>query len=464
MRQVLEHFLKTTDKQIVFTNSKDFFTNSNIKPDFNFEDLSVINYLLNQKVLNADVGLQLISENKLSFCYHQVEKKMPFILAEMEKLGVFISKPKLEILKDSVNKTINSLAKEIITLAGEDFNINSPKQLNEILFKKLGLKSTQKTAGGELSTSNDVLEELAMNGALIAEKLIDYRHLSKLLNTYITVLLEKANQSIDGRIRTTFSSISTTTGRLNSKNPNLQNLPKKTEIGIKIKECFEGGDGKTLISFDYSQIELRILAHIADVKPLKEAFINGEDIHKATASTMFEVPIAMVTQNLRENAKAINFGIIYGLSNFALAKTLGVSHTKAKEYMNDYFEKYEGIKSYMEETEKLSKENGFVRTILGKKCYLEGINSSNYSTRAHAIRAGINARIQGSAADLIKKAMINLVDIINPNCQLVLQIHDELVFEIKDDLVEEYSLKIKDIMEGAIKLSVPISVNSKKFS
>jgi DNA polymerase-1 len=463
MKTVLENFLTTTEKRIVLKNSKEFFAKMECAP-FEFEDLSVISYLLNRNVLSAEEGLQEISREKLSFCYHQVEKKIPAILAKMERNGILVCPLKLRTMKDALSLELSRLNGEITALAGEEFNINSPKQVNEILFTKLGLKGGKKTASGELSTSSDVLEELAESGVLIAKKLMESRHLSKLLTTYIDVLLEKSHQSPDGRIRTTFSSISTVTGRFNSKNPNLQNLPAKTEIGAKIKQCFKGEEGFSLFSFDYSQIELRILAHIAGVEGLKTAFLNGEDVHKKTASTMFEIPLENVGKEERSHAKAINFGIIYGLSAFALAKTLGIEVSKASDQMKKYFAKYEGIETYMKETEEMTKKDGFVRTILGKKCYIEGFNSSNYAVRSHAVRAGINARIQGSAADLIKKAMIEIQSLLNENCKLILQIHDELVFEIKDEIAPEISLKIKEKMEKAMELSVPLEVNFKPFT
>jgi DNA polymerase-1 len=464
MKPVLSHFLHHTEKRIVFKSSKDFFYKMGIKPDFAFEDLEVMSYLLNKEVSFANEGLREIAQEKLSFCYNQVEKQMPFVLSKMEKAGVLASIPKLQALEQEIVSQLSIIKAQIISLAGRDFNINSPKQVNEVLFEKLGLKGGKKTASGGFSTSGDVLEELASEGSEIAKKLIESRHLSKLLSTYIEVLLQKTRESKDGRVRTTFSSTSTLTGRLNSKNPNMQNLPAKSEIGAKIKNCFMGADGMKLISFDYSQIELRILAHIANIEPLKEAFLKGEDVHKKTASTMFEIPLESVSKEARSYAKTINFGIIYGLSAFALGKTLGVETGKANEYMKAYFAKYDGIERYMKETEEIAKRDGFVRTMLGKKCYLEGLNSSNYSVRSHAVRAGINARIQGSSADLIKKAMIDLQEILNDDCKLILQIHDELVFEIKEDLVETLAPKIKHMMENAIKLSIPIEVNQKLFA
>jgi DNA polymerase I len=431
MKQVLKSFLSSTEKKIIFESSKEFFTKTDINPkDFNFEDIEVMNYLLNDTYnQNPLLALKLINENKLSFCYNQVEKKIPFILSQMEKTGILVSLEKLNTLKLNLTKELAEIESKIIDLAGENFNLNSPKQLNEILFNKLDLKSKKKTSGGSLSTNAEVLEDLAEDGVEIAKYLIHYRHLFKLLNTYIIVLIQKSQESLDGRIRTTFSSTSTLTGRLNSKNPNLQNLPAKTEIGVQIKQCFIGAEGMSLVSFDYSQIELRILAHLADVKPLQNAFLNNEDIHKSTASIIFQISPDLITSKQRNDAKAINFGIIYGLSPFALAKTLNISTSEAKEYMNSYFEKYQGIKEYMQATEEEAKNQGFVRTILGKKCYLKDINSSNYSVRSHAIRAAINARIQGSAADLIKKAMVKINDLTDKNCKLILQIHDELVLK-----------------------------------
>ena len=462
---ILQKFLKTHEIRVFLESGKAFFTKFKVKPEFEFEDLEVISYLLNKKIAHGKEGLKLIEQEKLSFSYRQIEKHIPYILTQMEDAGIATSLPSLQTLKTKLEEKIHHVTSEIWDLAGQEFNINSPKQVNEILFEKLGLKAGKKTKGGGLSTGADVLEDLAFDGVLIAEKLIEARHLHKLLNTYVDVLIEKTEKSPDSRIHTTFSSTSTLTGRLNSKNPNLQNLPAKTEIGSEIKACFKGAEGFKLIAFDYSQIELRILAHIADVQPLKEAFLNNEDIHARTASAIFEVPLAELSKELRNNAKAINFGIIYGVSAFALAKSLKISTSKAGDYINAYFEKYAGIKKYMEETMEFAKENEFVRTISGKKCYLEGANSSNYSVRSHALRAGINARIQGSAADLIKKAMIDVFKngVIDENCSLILQIHDELVFEIKAELVEEKAVKIKQIMENSFKLSVPIVVNIKNF-
>lgn len=435
-----------------------------LKNYFNYEDIEVMEYLLNRKIQDSSSGKISIEKEKINFSYRNIERKIPYVLTQMEQKGIKINEEKLTQALYRVEKDIKATSKEIFELAGEEFNINSPKQVIDILFSKLNLKSKKKTPAGELSTKNSVLEDLAFEGERIAEALIEARHLYKLKNTYLVVLLEKVKESKDGRIRTSFSSTSTLTGRFNSKNPNLQNLPVKTEIGNKIKGCFEGESEHSLISFDYSQIELRILTHIAKIPMLKEAFLKKEDIHNLTASMVFGVPPLQVSTHQRNNAKAINFGIIYGLSGFALAKTLKISLTTANEYIAQYFKKYEGIKDYMENTMKFAKENGYVRTILGKKCYLEGINSSNFTVRGHALRAAINAPIQGSAADLIKKAMINIFEeknLLDHKCKMLLQIHDELVFEIHKDEIEKKSLIIKKLMENALPISVPITVNIK---
>jgi DNA polymerase-1 len=467
LNKALERLAEAGYTKISFKDSKLFFDETGLNFKFYYDDLEVMKYLLKKEVSSGISGLKMIEAEKISVSYKQIERKMPFVLSEMEKIGILISKPKLQELEGELQAKIDILLKEIFAEAGEEFNVNSPKQVNEILFTKLALKTKKKTSGGELSTNAEVLEDLAFEGVKIAELMLEVRHLHKLKNTYTSVLLEKSGQSVDGRIRTTFSSTGTLTGRLTSKNPNLQNLPAKTEIGSKIKSCFEGKEGFSLISFDYSQIELRILAHIAEIPALKEAFLNNEDIHLATASKIFEIPKAEVSKQMRNNAKAINFGIIYGLSAFALAKSIKVSVSQANEYMASYFEKYDGIKQYMESTTNLAKEDGFVRTILGKKCYLENINSSNFQMRNHAIRAAINARIQGSAADLIKKAMVDIFEkenLIDENCRLVLQIHDELLFEIKNEKIEEKGGVIKNIMQNAIPISVPILVNQKLWN
>lgn len=450
---------------LTFKESKRFFSKFNFNPDFNYEDLEVIKYLLKDSMVKtATQGLKLIERERLSFCYKQIEKKIPLILLTMEREGILINQEKLKALDLEIESKIKDISSKIFELSGEEFNLNSPKQVNEVLFTKLGLKSSKKTAGGELSTSSDVLEDLALQGIQIAQLLIESRYLYKLKNTYTSVLMQKSGESIDARIRTTFSSTSTLTGRLNSKNPNLQNLPVTTGLSIEVRDCFIAKTGFKLVSFDYSQIELRLLSHIANIKPLKDAFILKEDIHKSTASVMFQIPLEHVTKEERDSAKAINFGIIYGLSAFALAKTLKISTTKAAEYMEQYFEKYHGIKEYMEETMNFAKENKFVRTLSGKKCYIEGLDSPNFSIRSHALRSSINARIQGSGADLIKKAMVDIFEhknLLDTDCKLILQIHDELIFEVKEELVEEKSQLIKQLMENAFRISVPITVNQK---
>lgn len=467
MQNFLQH-LNDKGVRVCLKDSKAFFLHLQEDPKLfwntNFDSLEVMSYLLNQPVNSAQNGRQMLFNEGMLNTYIAVENKLPLVLCDMERAGIMVCPTKLEALKQEILKQIDVLSKEIFEIAGEEFNINSPKQVSHILFEKMGLKAGKKTAGGELSSNSDVLEELAEE-VPIASKLIEIRHLYKLLNTYITVFLEKASASPDGRIRTSFLSTVTLTGRLNSKNPNLQNLPAKTEIGVKIKQCFMAREGFELISFDYSQIDLRMLAHIANVMPLKDAFLKGEDIHQKTASDIFEVPIEQVTKEQRKYAKAINFGIIYGLSAFALAKNLGITTSKANEYIQNYFLKYEGIKKYIDETSKEAVEKGYVRTILGKKCFLPDVKSANFTQRSHSIRAGVNARIQGSSADLIKKAMIMMYqnNVIDETCKLILQIHDELVFEIKKDAIAEKQKIISGIMKNAIHLEVPLVVNFENY-
>lgn len=460
----LERLFSHRHIKFSFRSSKQFFSHIPLQNNFNYEDIEVMEYLLGEKLQDTAIANTIIAKEKMSFSYRQIERKIPFILTLMERNGIKVSPIKLHDLSKKLEEEIAEVSKEIFSIAGEEFNINSPKQVNDILFTKLKLKGGKKTSTGELSTNSSVLDDLAFEGEKIAELLIEARHLYKLQNTYVSVLIEKARETKDNRIRTSFSSTSTITGRLNSKNPNLQNLPAKTAIGMKIKQSFEGESGYSLVSFDYSQIELRILSHIANINTLKEAFRKKEDIHITTASAIFNLPPIEITPQQRNSAKTINFGIIYGLSGFALARNLKISIGTANEYIEEYLQKYKGVKSYMDNTMEEAKKNGFVRTILGKKCYLEGIDSSNFTVRGHALRAAINAPIQGSAADLIKKAMINISEkhgLLDSSCKMLLQIHDELVFEIKNDNIEEKTAILKKLMENAIPLSIPIVVNAK---
>ena len=403
-----------------------------------------------------------IFKEKLNFVYHCFEKPLIPILSNMEKNGILIDRIKLKTLSEKFSTKIQELSQEIYSLSGnEEFNIASPKQLSEILFDKLKLEAGKKSKTGSYSTNSDILEDLYAKGHKIAGKILEFRHISKLKNTYCNALQKEININTS-RVHTNFSNISTSTGRLSSYEPNLQNIPIRTTEGKEIRSAFIATKNHKLIFADYSQIELRVLAHMANITSLKEAFKNNKDIHNATACEIFMVKESEVDSNLRRRAKAINFGIIYGISAFGLARQLKIDKKEASNYMNTYFETYPGIKNYMDKYQNLGRKNGFVSTITGRKCFLNGINSKNPVVKGLAERLAINAPIQGSAADIIKKAMIDLSDILQEkklNSKLILQIHDELILESPDEEVEEVSQILKTIMENAFLLDVPIKVD-----
>jgi len=372
---------------------------------------------------------QELEEQRLEKIYKDYEIPLIDILIKMELNGIEISSLKLKELSDEFEKQIISLSKEIYNLADEEFNIASPKQLSHILFEKLSLKTGKKSKTGLYSTNSDILEELSLQGHIIAEKVLEWRHVAKLKNTYADAL-PKTISNEDGRIHTNYSNISTITGRLSSNNPNLQNIPIRSKDGIKIRNSFIAKKGCKLIMADYSQIELRVLASMAKIPNLKQAFINNQDIHAITASQVFNTPLEEIDSDLRRKAKAINFGIIYGISSFGLAKQLKIPKEDAKKYMDQYFTTYPEIKVFMEKTKEIARKQGFVETIIGRKCFLPEINSKNHIRRSLEERLAINAPIQGSAADIIKQAMIDLDSTLNQGnyqSRILLQIHDELI-------------------------------------
>jgi len=355
---------------------------------------------------------------------------------------------------------------EAYELAGEEFNMGSPKQLSEILFGKLALPGGKKTAKGAWSTKADVLEQLAAEGHELPKALLHWRSLSKLKSTYTDSLPEAINPET-GRIHTSYSLASTTTGRLASTDPNLQNIPIRTEDGRKIRTAFIAEKGNILISADYSQIELRLLAHIADLKSMKTAFAEGIDIHAMTASEMFGEPVEGMDPMVRRRAKAINFGIIYGISAFGLANQLGISRGEAKDYIDSYFVKFPGIKKYMDDTKIQAKADGYVETIFGRRTHVGGINDKNHMMRAYAERQAINAPIQGSAADVIRRAMIQMPSALKKaklSAKMLLQVHDELIFEAPKSEIAETCKVVSSIMEEAhqpaVDLSVPLVVEA----
>ena len=397
---------------------------------------------------------RLIKEKKIAV-YENYDRPLIALLQKMEKQGVMVDKQKLMSLSQEFDKKLKEYEQEIYQLAGEEFNIGSPKQIGEILFGKLGAKG-KKTATGAWQTGADVLENLAAEGNLLAAKILNWRGFSKLKSTYTDALLNLLDK--DSRLHTTFSQTVVNTGRLASSNPNLQNIPIRSDEGKKIRECFIAKEGCKIIASDYSQVELRLLASVADVKGLKHAFDQGIDIHAATAAKVFGVPYDEVDSNMRRHAKAINFGIVYGISQYGLAKQIDVSNEEAKKYIDAYFAQMPEIKKYMEQTTMFAHQYGYVMTPFGRKCSIMGINDKNKRIVANAERAAINAPIQGGAADIIKRAMIAVQRELEEGgykTKMLLQVHDELVFEAPLDEVEKAAAMIKKTMEGVVDLAVP---------
>ncbi len=406
---------------------------------------------------------RLLSEHMMSV-YQLLERPLAAVLVGMEAVGVAVAPSVLEKLSKMFSKRIDKLSNKIHRLVGHEFNIGSPKQLGEVLFVELGLSGGKKTKTGAYGTGADVLEALAADGSELAEQVLAWRQLTKLKTTYTDALIGQINPATN-RVHTSFSMVGASTGRLSSTNPNLQNIPIRTEEGRKIREAFIPGHGCKLLSADYSQIELRLLAEIANIQALREAFDRGEDIHALTASQVFGIPLEKVDGTVRRSAKAINFGIIYGQSPFGLAKQLGIPQREAKEYIELYFDKYPGISVYMEKTKELARKQGFVETIFGRRCHVVGINDKSAVRRNYAERQAINAPIQGSAADIIKRAMIRLPDALTRaklKARMLLQVHDELLLEVPNNEIADTSQLVQEIMEGAARpsknLSVPLTV------
>lgn len=393
-------------------------------------------------------------EERRTNIYQTYDRPLIEVLYKMERRGVKVNAHELKDLSDYFDGQIRELEKEIFALSGEEFNVGSPKQIGEILFGKMGLKG-KKTASGAWATGADVLETLSEDGVEIAKLILDWREMSKLKSTYTDAIAELLDK--ESRVHTTYSIAATNTGRLASSNPNLQNIPIRSEEGKKIRSCFIAREGYKIISCDYSQVELRLLAEVADVKRLKQAFAEGLDVHAATASHVFGVPIDKVDSGLRRQAKAINFGIVYGISAFGLAKNIGVEPAQAKAYIDAYFAQMPEIKDYMNKTIEFAHKNGYVQTPFGRRCSTFGINDSNKRIVANAERAAINAPIQGGAADIIKLAMIKMERVLAEKgykTKMLLQVHDELIFEAPVDEVEKVMPLIKDVMENIIESSV----------
>jgi DNA polymerase-1 len=359
------------------------------------------------------------------------------------------------------------LEDEISTIVGAPFNPGSPKQLGDILFGQMGLPGGKKTATGAWSTTASVLEDLAAEGHQLPARVLEWRQIAKLKSTYTDALPGFVNPSTQ-RVHTAYALASTTTGRLSSSEPNLQNIPIRTEEGRKIRRAFVAPEGRKLISADYSQIELRLLAHLADIPALKRAFADELDIHAMTASEMFGVPVKDMPGEVRRRAKAINFGIIYGISAFGLANQLGIAREEASAYIKKYFERFPGIRAYMDETRDFCRSHGYVETLFGRKCHYPDIKASNASVRSFNERAAINARLQGTAADIIRRAMIRMEDALKEkklSAQMLLQVHDELIFEVPDDEVAATLPVVQHTMQDApfpaVLLSLPLQVDAR---
>ncbi|MBX7198923.1 MAG: DNA polymerase I [Rhodospirillaceae bacterium] len=393
--------------------------------------------------------------------YETMDRPLIPVLRAMENEGILVDATFLKTLSQDFGERIAGFEKQIHKLAGEEFNVGSPKQLGEILFERMGLPGGKKGKTGAYGTGADILEELAAQGHDLPARVLDWRQLSKLKSTYTDALVEEINPKT-GRVHTTFAQTIAGTGRLSSVNPNLQNIPIRTEEGRKLRAAFVVPKGMKLISADYSQIELRLIAHVADVKALKQAFRNGEDIHAATASQMFNTPIKGMDPQVRSRAKAINFGIIYGISGFGLAAQLGIPRGEAQAYINSYFEKFPEIRDYMERTKADARKQGYVTTLFGRRCWVPYINDKNPAMRGFGERAAINAPIQGGAADIIKRAMIRVPSALKEaglKTRMMLQVHDELVFEAPAGEAKEAEIVIREVMEGAAKLDIPLTVD-----
>jgi DNA polymerase-1 len=405
---------------------------------------------------------QLVAANELANVASKIEIPLSVVLARMEQNGVHIDSQKLAQHSQALAKRILELETEVHEMAGEVFNLGSPKQLQAILFEKLNLPVIKKTPKGAPSTSEEVLQELALNYPL-PKAIMEYRGLSKLKNTY-TDKLPKMLHHRTGRVHTSYQQAVAATGRLSSTDPNLQNIPIRNAEGRKVRQAFVARPGYKIVAADYSQIELRIMAHLSNDPGLVHAFSHDIDVHKATAAEVFGVALDDVTTEQRRSSKAINFGLIYGMSAFGLAKQLNIPRGDAAHYIDTYFERYPGVKTYMETTREQAKATGYVKTVFGRRLYLPEITSSNGARRAGAERAAINAPMQGTAADIIKLSMIAVDEWVQTQSAddilLLMQVHDELVFEIKEQKVDEYLSTIKSLMENAVSLSVPLIVEA----
>jgi DNA polymerase-1 len=399
-------------------------------------------------------------EEKMVRVYEELDRPLPAVVAEMELHGISVDRDLLRRMSGEFGQRMAAYEAEAAKLVGHPFNIGSPKQLGEVLFDEMSLPGGKKGKAGAYVTDADVLEQLAEQGHELPKVVLQWRQLQKLTRTYTDALVEQIS-SVDQRVHTSYMLASTSTGRLSSTEPNLQNIPIRTEEGRRIREAFVAEPGHVLMSADYSQVELRILAHMAELTTLKEAFAQDIDIHRLTAAEMFGVPVEEVSGDLRRSAKTINYGIVYGIGAFGLAQRLGIPHGQAKDYIDRYFQQYPGIREYMDQTKARAREQGYVLTVDGRRCWVPEILSKLPSRRAYAERAAINAPIQGTAADIMKRAMIRVAHRLadeRAGARLLLQVHDELLLEVPESEVAATSALVQEMMEGAASLSVPLIV------
>ena len=439
------------------------------KSAITFDKVS-INDAVNYAAEDADITLRLwklfkpmLHESSVTKVYETLERPLIPVLAKMEMNGIKVDRNTLSRMSNNFAQSMSGLEAEIYNLAGQTFNVGSPKQLGEILFDKLELPGGKKGKTGAYGTGVDVLEDLASEGHELPVKVLDWRQMSKLKSTYTDALQGHINPNT-GRVHTSYVISGASTGRLSSTDPNLQNIPIRSEAGRKIREAFIAEEGNVLLSLDYSQIELRILAHIAKIDTLKQAFHEGQDIHALTASQMFNVPLENMDPMVRRQAKAINFGVIYGISGFGLARNLRIPRKEAQSFIDTYFERFPGIRTYMDETVSFAKENGYVETLFGRKIHTSEINAKGPQA-GFAKRAAINAPIQGTAADVIRRAMVEMPNAISHlPAKMLLQVHDELIFEVNKDALNETTEVVRNIMEKAsepvVKLDVPLVVDA----
>ena len=436
----------TASKQINFSAVK-IDTASNYAAEDADITLRLFNRL-NELLKDKPTQIKLLKE---------IEYPLVHVLSNVEMNGAKVDKKKLANHSKELSKKIEDLSSQAFKIAGEEFNLDSPKQLLVVLYEKLKLPILKKTPKGQPSTNEETLQRLAEEYE-IPKIILQYRTLAKLKSTYTDSLIRIENP-ITGRIHTSYQQAVTSTGRLSSTEPNLQNIPIKTAEGRRIREAFVPEKGNVLISADYSQIELRIMAHLSKDKNLTHAFNNNLDIHSATAAEVFGVSLDEVTQDQRRSAKAINFGLMYGMSAFGLTRQLDIPRAEAQKYLDTYFERYTGVKEYMENIKAKAKEDMYVETIMGRRLYLNEINAANGLRRQAAERAAINAPLQGSAADIIKKAMIDINKFLNkemPEVKMIMQVHDELIFETPKQSSEEVLQLVKKMMEEAVKLDIPL--------